>query len=206
MAEMVNGIIPREIEPDETIAGCVDIYYNIWPNHKETIQGIESEINKPGSEMFWSRAETAGSGKNQNARTNYDINITRYAIENNNLVAQNIHNQMYLTLLCTTIPYARKHSVYQLFHESYNMLKYSSGEGYTPHCDAGPGDNRKISSLVYLNNDFTGGELEFINFDIKIKPEPGMMLLFPSDFSYSHIAHTVTSGTKYAIVTWIRDY
>jgi predicted 2-oxoglutarate/Fe(II)-dependent dioxygenase YbiX len=32
-----------------------------------------------------------------------------------------------------------------------------------------------------------------------------MLILFPSNYAYSHIAHPVTSGTKYAMVTWIRD-
>ena len=33
----------------------------------------------------------------------------------------------------------------------------------------------------------------------------GMVILFPSNYAYRHIAHPVTSGTKYAIVTWIKD-
>jgi predicted 2-oxoglutarate/Fe(II)-dependent dioxygenase YbiX len=58
---------------------------------------------------------------------------------------------------------------------------------------------------VYLNDDYEGGEVEFVNFGIKIKPQPGMLLLFPSTYPYAHIAHPVTSGVKYAIVTWIHD-
>jgi len=59
--------------------------------------------------------------------------------------------------------------------------------------------------LVYLNNDYTGGHLEFSNFGIKIKPEPGMLILFPSNFAYSHRSTPITSGIKYSLVTWIRD-
>jgi predicted 2-oxoglutarate/Fe(II)-dependent dioxygenase YbiX len=64
---------------------------------------------------------------------------------------------------------------------------------------------RAISALVYLNNDYTGGEIEFPNHNVKIKPLPGMMNLFPSNFAYLHQAHPVIEGTKYALVTWIRD-
>ena len=35
--------------------------------------------------------------------------------------------------------------------------------------------------------------------------QTGMLLLFPSNYPYAHIAHHVTSGTKYAIVTWLHD-
>ena len=64
---------------------------------------------------------------------------------------------------------------------------------------------RSVSAICYLNDDYEGGELEFVNFKLKIKPQAGMMILFPSNFAYMHIAHPVTSGTKYAMVTWIRD-
>jgi predicted 2-oxoglutarate/Fe(II)-dependent dioxygenase YbiX len=59
--------------------------------------------------------------------------------------------------------------------------------------------------LLYLNDDYSGGELEFRNFQLKISPKKGMLLLFPSNFAYAHIAHPVTSGTKYAFVTWLHD-
>jgi len=64
---------------------------------------------------------------------------------------------------------------------------------------------RSISALCYLNSDYEGGEIEFVNFGVKIKPESGMMILFPSNYAYMHIAHPVISGIKYALVTWIRD-
>ena len=43
------------------------------------------------------------------------------------------------------------------------------------------------------------------NFSIKIKPSPGMLAIFPANYAYSHIAHPVKTGTKYAIVTWLHD-
>jgi predicted 2-oxoglutarate/Fe(II)-dependent dioxygenase YbiX len=64
---------------------------------------------------------------------------------------------------------------------------------------------RCISCIAYLNSDYEGGEIEFVNFGVKIKPQPGMLIIFPSNFAYRHIAHPVTSGTKYNLVTWIKD-
>jgi predicted 2-oxoglutarate/Fe(II)-dependent dioxygenase YbiX len=64
---------------------------------------------------------------------------------------------------------------------------------------------RSVSAICYLNNDYEGGELEFPHFNLTIKPEPGMLILFPSNFAYAHIAHPIISGTKYALVTWLRD-
>lgn len=205
MAIQVNGLFPGELYPDATVGGCIDIFENVWPDPLETIQMIENETLNPDSGVSWTRATTIEHGPNQNDRTNYHLGITSCAKESNNLVAQNINNQMYLLLLASTIPYAHKHGVGEMYHEPYNMLRYRGGQEYKAHSDGGTDTARSISAIVYLNNEYTGGEIEFVNFGIKIKPEPGMLVLFPSNFAYKHIAHPVVEGTKYAIVTWIKD-
>lgn len=205
MTNQVNGLFPGELYPDATVAGCVDIFESAWPNPIETIQIIEKETFNPDSGVSWIKAGTIGQGINQNDRTNYHLGITSSAQESGNLVTQNIHNQMYLLLLAATIPYAQKHGIEEMYHEPYNMLRYRGGQHYKAHSDGTTNTGRSISAIVYLNDDYEGGEVEFVNFGIKIKPEPGMLLLFPSNYAYRHVAHPVTDGTKYAIVTWIKD-
>jgi hypothetical protein len=201
----VNGIFPGELLPNETVAGCINIFYNAWPHPEKTIAAIENEISTPNSGVYWRKAGTIPHGMNQNYRTNYDMSITGVASDYHNDVAKNIHNQMYFLLLASTIPYAKKYGVEEMYHEPYNLLKYQFGQEYKSHYDGETSTGRSISAIVYLNNNYDGGEIEFTNFDIKIKPEPGMLLLFPSNYAYSHIAHPVTDGSKYAIVTWIKD-
>ena len=205
MITQINGLFPGELYPDAVVGGCIDIFENAWPNPLETIQVIENETLNPDSGVSWARATTIGRGINQDDRTNYHLGITSCAQESNNPVAQNIHNQMYLLLLASTIPYAQKHGIEEMYHEPYNMLRYRGGQHYKAHSDGSTDTGRSISAIVYLNNDYEGGEVEFVNFGIKIKPEPGMLLLFPSNYAYRHVAHPVTDGTKYAIVTWIKD-
>ena len=205
MALIVNNIFPGELYPTETVAGCIDIFENAWPNPKQTIAAMEKECADAYSGMTWIRSETIQSGALQNFRTNYQTGITKGAMQQNNTVAQDIHNQMYMLLLATTIPYAKKHDIPELHHEDYNMLKYSTGQKCDAHADGDTSTGRSVSAIVYLNENYEGGEVEFVNFGIKIKPKPGMLLLFPSNYPYAHIAHPVTSGTKYAIVTWLHD-
>jgi predicted 2-oxoglutarate/Fe(II)-dependent dioxygenase YbiX len=205
MARLINGLFPGELQPSTTVAGCVDIFENAWPNPKETIDAIEEQCGLKDSGLSWSRATTLGQGVNQNIRTNYHLGITESALQSNNPIAQNVHNQMYILLAASTTPYAVKHDIEELYHESYNMLRYQGGQEYKAHADGTTKDGRSVSAIIYLNNDYEGGEVEFVNYGIKIKPEPGMLLLFPSNYAYRHIAHPVKSGTKYALVTWIRD-
>lgn len=206
MTIKVNGLFPGELKPNATVGGCIEIFENAWPNPQETIAMAEQECSNPNSGIYWERATTIGNGAYQNARTNKMLGITYLAEINNNPALQNIHNQLNVLLLAATIPYAKRHGINEgLWHEYYSMLRYSSGEEYKEHYDACSENARIISCLVYLNNDYEGGEIEFPAFQIKIKPQPGMLILFPSNFAYRHIAHPVTSGQKYCLVTWIKD-
>ena len=179
---------------------------NAWPNPSETIKMVEEEASNPDSGAFWEQAGTVTDGPFQNYRTNKLMAITHLAQVSGNPVLQNIHNQLNLLLLASTIPYAKRLGIQEPFwHEGYNLLKYRGGEEYKAHYDGGTAMARAVSALVYLNNDYKGGELEFTHFGVKIKPQPGMLILFPSNFAYTHVAHPVIEGTKYALVTWIRD-
>ena len=205
-AELINGLFPGEIPPSNTIAGCIDIFENAWPNPAETISTLENLAYDYNSGVYWQQASTLGHGEYQSQRTNKMLGITHLAQVAQNPNLQNIHNQLNLMLIAASVPYAKRYSIDRpLYHEEYSALKYSGGEEYIGHYDGDTQTGRAISALVYLNEDFDGGETEFPHFGIKIKPKPGMLLLFPSNFAYRHIAHPVTNGTKYGLVTWIKD-
>jgi len=206
MAMKINGLFLGELTPDATVAGCIDIFENVWPDPKKTIEDIEKLCSDTELGVYWTKAETIGSGAYQDLRTNKLLPLTYLAEIANNPILQNINNQFYTMLLSSSNSYAKRYSINEtFFHEHYNILKYSGGEEYKAHYDGGTHMGRAISAICYLNSDYEGGEIEFVNFKIKIKPEPGMLILFPSNYAYSHIAHPVTKGKKYAIVTWIRD-
>jgi hypothetical protein len=59
------------------------------------------------------------------------------------------------------------------------------------HQDPGPEDNVLISFSLYLNDDFEGGELEFQNLPIKIKPKAGMLVGIPGGKGYMHRVNKV---------------
>ena len=57
-----------------------------------------------------------------------------------------------------------------------------------------------ISAVLYLNDDYTGGALNFEFFGLTVKPDAGDLIIFPSSYIYSHASVPVESGTKYAVV------
>jgi hypothetical protein len=211
---MVNGIFPGEIKASTTVAGCIDIFENAWPNPSETIKMVEEEASNPDSGAFWEQAGTVTDGPFQNYRTNKLMAITHLAQISGNPVLQNIHNQLNLLLLASTIPYAKRLGIQEPFwHEGYNLLKYRGGEEYKAHYDGGTAMARAVSALVYLNNDYKGGELEFQfrNQDdptatrkcVEILPR-GSIVVFPS-FVW-HRVKPVTKGTRYSLVLWNLGY
>jgi predicted 2-oxoglutarate/Fe(II)-dependent dioxygenase YbiX len=206
MAMKINGLYLQEKNPDAVLGGCIEIFENLWPNPYNTINQIETEIKNSDSGVFWQKAGTFGAGAYQDVRTNQLMDLTYISDTTNNHVVQNVNNIFYTALLTTTNSYAKRYDIHEsFFHENYQMLKYRGGEEYKAHYDGGTQIGRCISAICYLNDDYEGGELEFVNFKVKIKPLAGMMILFPSNYAYRHIAHPVTSGTKYAIVTWVKD-
>lgn len=203
----VNGFFTGELAPDAVVAGCINIYENAWPTPQKTVALIEQETANTNSGAYWQRAGTIGDGPYQNARTNDVMAVTELAGVSDNKLLQNIHNQFNMLLLASTIPYTKQYSIREtLWHEQYQMLRYNSGQEYKQHYDGqGSTVNRIMSAICYLNNDYDGGEIEFPYHKVTIKPEPGMLILFPSNYAYSHIAHPVKNGTKYTLVTWLRD-
>lgn len=97
--------------------------------------------------------------------------------------------------------------------EPPHVLKYSPGGYYNTHADSHYLDpksglwdkilDRDVSLLMYLNGDYSGGALRFDNFNYTLRPRPGMLVFFPSDHRYLHTAEQVTSGIRYAIVSWV---
>lgn len=88
-------------------------------------------------------------------------------------------------------------------HESYGFLRYGIGQQFTNHVDDNKHLPRRISFVYYINDDYTGGEIEFPRFNIKYKPKANELLFFPSTFVYNHSVLPVTDGYRYAVVSWL---
>tara|TARA_B110000503_G_scaffold24933_1_gene39300 strand:- start:19713 stop:20369 length:657 start_codon:yes stop_codon:yes gene_type:complete len=82
------------------------------------------------------------------------------------------------------------------------ILRYDGDGGHLPaHQDLGV-SSRLISTVSYLNDDYTGGEIEFRQSNVKIKPEAGSIIFFPSNFLYIHEVMPMIDGTRYSMPHW----
>lgn len=90
--------------------------------------------------------------------------------------------------------------------EGFQVLKYEPGDYYKEHIDffggALPHERRIYSTIIYLNNDYSGGETFFPRQNMSIKGDIGDVLFFSSAYTHPHIAKDILFGKKYTAVLW----
>jgi prolyl 4-hydroxylase len=97
--------------------------------------------------------------------------------------------------------------------EPLQLLRYRPGGEYKPHMDALPAEpnQRILTVLVYLSDDYEGGETSFPRTGLSFRGKAGDALLFRNasadgraDPLALHAGLPVTRGTKYLASRWIR--
>lgn len=98
--------------------------------------------------------------------------------------------------------------------EPLQVLRYRPGQQYRPHHDALPHtDNQRVlTMLVYLNEEYEGGETLFLSTGLKVKGGVGDALLFRNadaegrpDPLAQHAGLPVTAGEKLLASRWIHE-
>ena len=56
-----------------------------------------------------------------------------------------------------------------------------------------------IGSVIYLNDDFEGGEVYFPQHGVELKPKPGSAVAFPGDMFFLHGVNEVKEKERYTI-------
>lgn len=88
--------------------------------------------------------------------------------------------------------------------KNYTIRKYKTGGSMGAHVDKNidnPLNSMDWTCLIYLNDDYEGGELVFDNLNIELKPTAGSAVFFPC--LESHSVNEIVSGTKTYIFMFI---
>jgi prolyl 4-hydroxylase len=98
--------------------------------------------------------------------------------------------------------------------EPFEVMRYAPGQQYRPHLDGAGrrGNDRILTAIVYLNEDYEGGETAFTELGIKVRGRTGDMLLFRNlgddgevDRDMRHAGLPVADGLKFIATRWIRQ-
>lgn len=89
-----------------------------------------------------------------------------------------------------------------------SLVKWSVGDIQYPHGDK---ENEKgiphqleiqhhdISSILYFNDNYSGGDIYFPQHNITLSPKKGMLVFFPGDRYYLHGVTEVTEGYRFTM-------
>jgi prolyl 4-hydroxylase len=113
---------------------------------------------------------------------------------------------------------ARVSATDKAWGEPLTILRYRPGQQYKPHHDAGGRerglDMRHWTALIWLNEEYDGGETSFPELKLKVRGGIGDLLVFRNvtddrpDERMLHAGRPVTGGEKWMASRWIRarDY
>lgn len=85
------------------------------------------------------------------------------------------------------------------------IQKTEPGEGYHAwhfENDGHERANRIAAWMIYLNDDYTGGETEFLYQHKRVEPEQGKLLIWPAAYTHVHRGNPPLAGTKYILTGW----
>lgn len=90
-------------------------------------------------------------------------------------------------------------------HTMFNVQKYGPTQGYHNWHSERTDTNvskRMLVFMTYLNDITEGGETAFLYQKTKIKPEKGLTLFWPSDWTHTHKGVVSYTQTKYIATGW----
>jgi predicted 2-oxoglutarate/Fe(II)-dependent dioxygenase YbiX len=64
--------------------------------------------------------------------------------------------------------------------------------------------DRDYSAILFLNDDYEGGELVFPDLKVTVSASVGRLVSFPCTRAYMHKVEKVTAGTRYQILTFLK--
>lgn len=88
-----------------------------------------------------------------------------------------------------------------LYNDLFQLVQWPPGLSMRPHADRANPDgsphrmsHRHYAGILYLNDDYDGGELYFTALDVAIKPRRGMFVGFTGGFRHEHAVTRIESG------------
>lgn len=185
----------------------LNIYRNVFSKEdsKRYIEILESNLGGTGK-YSWSEAQVTNSTTPiKKARDCVDF---RYKQENlgprdeTNSELLDLHEEIYQKLKFCIDDYASYWGINVIYYEAFNFVKYEGeGKHFNIHADHGPAYNSTVSAVIYINDNYEGGEIQFPRLDnYTLIPKVGDIAVFPSNYIYEHASLPMRSGTKYCVV------
>lgn len=203
---VANRVLSNGIEIENPGLG-LNVYRNVFSadDAKRYINILESNLD--GSKKHkWAEAYVTNSTTPiKRARDCVDFRFKQGDLgprDEHNGELYDLHQEIYDKLKFCIDDYAQYWGINVIYYEAFNFVKYEGeGKHFNIHADHGPAYNATVSAVIYINDDYEGGEIQFPRLDgYTLTPKIGDIAVFPSNYIYEHASLPMKSGTKYCVV------
>lgn len=177
-------------------------YSNILNNSIDYIDNIENDIanNVYGWSKMLTGSELSKPEFYEEKRRGMNIGLSICATLSKN--ANDFQTKLTEATNIALSDYSSKYGYWGLVGEGWVLLKYEKDDFFVTHTDSSRSYPRQVSTVYYVNDNYSGGELTFPYIDLTIKPMAGELIVFPSTNMFSHQAEKIIEGTKYSLANW----
>jgi hypothetical protein len=116
--------------------------------------------------------------------------------------------QQSVDLYVTKYPFCNEYAPWTVI-ETIQIQQYPSGGAFFSwHTERGTMSvlDRHLVFMTYLNDVTDQGETEFYHQNIKVKPEKGLTLIWPADWTFTHRGIASPSQEKFIVTGWFNFY
>lgn len=108
-----------------------------------------------------------------------------------------------------TIVYEKSTTFYNVEIDPLNsralhLVKFTEGFDLEPHVDTLSDESLHIASVYYVNDDYVGGEINFPQHNLKIKPDANSLIIFPGNENYVHEVLEAFEEPRYSSALWFQ--
>jgi Rps23 Pro-64 3,4-dihydroxylase Tpa1-like proline 4-hydroxylase len=96
-----------------------------------------------------------------------------------------------------------------IYSDTVQLVKWSPGHSMPPHADNAHPDGsphgmpwRDYASVIYLNDDYGGGEFYFTEIGVEVKPTAGLLMAFTGGMHHFHGVREVRGAARYTMPGW----
>ena len=105
------------------------------------------------------------------------------------------------------------YSLEEVYSDIFQVIRWFPESSQLPHQDDMKNSentewfhHRDYGAILYLNNDFYGGETYYPNSNIKVIPEPGKLAVHPGDELHTHGVATIKNQIRYTLASfWTKN-
>lgn len=187
----------------KNLAYGINLYKNVINKDdcNTIIINLEDELST-SKNFQWEKSE-----EKQSLRAALEFSISKETLNlgtSSSARLDKIHSPVFSSVKKCIDDYATAWEISINHYAPLNFVKYSYPNNYFGlHIDHGPNTVRTVSAILYLNDNYEGGELHFPTVDgLTIKPEPGDVIVFPSTYTYRHESMPLLDGTKYVVLAF----